>query len=65
MLRSAEEGEEDFEFCSHEYQVEKPNGDFDWVAVYDLPESVAFKWCKQKYPDCKVSYYKTVNKIQC
>jgi len=54
--------EDNYECVKHEYQVDKPNGDIDFVTVYDLPEQVATKWCKQKYPDCKISRYQTTSR---
>jgi hypothetical protein len=40
-----------------EFQVNKPNGDIDFITVYDLPESVARKFVERKYPDCKIELY--------
>ena len=42
-----------------EFQVNKPNGDILFVKVYDLTPSQARDFLDEKYPDCKISLYKT------
>jgi len=45
------------ELIEVEFQVDKPNGDIDFITVYDLPESVAKGWVINKYPGCHVSAF--------
>jgi len=56
------EKEQEWEYVMHEYQVNKPNGDTDFIEVYDLPEQVARKFVKNKYPNCEISLFKTRTK---
>ena len=46
---------------SHEFQVTKPNGDIDFIAVYDLTFNVARKFAASKYPNCTIEFYQTVS----
>lgn len=39
-----------------EFQVNKPNGDTDFIEVYDLPHWLAEKFVKNKYPDCEILF---------
>lgn len=50
---------ETFEFVAYEFQVDHPNGDISFVTVFDLPKTLCEKFVQSKYPDCKVSFYKT------
>ena len=36
------------------FQVNKPNGDIDYIEVYDLPHHLAEIFVIRKYPDCEV-----------
>jgi hypothetical protein len=45
-----------------EFQVNKPNGDIDFVTVYDLPINVAKKFVIMKYPNCEISLLETKKK---
>jgi hypothetical protein len=43
-----------------DYQVNKPNGDIDFITVYDLPESIAYKFVKNKYPNCEIEFLSSI-----
>lgn len=40
-----------------EFQVTKPNGDIDFIEVYDLPYKLAEKFVRNKYPNCKIEKF--------
>lgn len=40
-----------------EFQINKPNGDIDFIEVYDLPFKLAKKFVENKYPNCKIEKY--------
>lgn len=46
--------------CEVEFQVNKPNGDIDFITVYDLPEKLAWRFVKNKYPDCEIELYTSI-----
>ena len=52
-----------YDFVKHEYQVNLQNGDIDFITVYDLPEQVALKFVKNKYPDCEISLFRSTAKL--
>ncbi len=37
-----------------EFQINKPNGDIDFIEVYDLPSHLAEKFVINKYPNCEI-----------
>lgn len=39
---------------SFEFQVNKPNGDIDFITVYDLPANLAERFVKNKYPEAEI-----------
>ena len=39
---------------AHEFQITKPNGDIDFITVYDLPIHLAERFVVNKYPDCTI-----------
>jgi hypothetical protein len=49
---------------THEFQVNKPNGDIDFIEVEDLPLNIARKFVENKYPDRKIQFYKTYTQVR-
>ena len=43
------ENQENF-ITRHCYQINNPNGDIDFITVDDLPDHLALKFVKDKYP---------------
>jgi hypothetical protein len=49
--------------CEIEFQVNKPNGDIDFITVYDLPEKLAQRFVTDKYPDSKIEVYSPLKSL--
>lgn len=49
------------EIVIHEFQVNKPNGDIDFIEVADLTFCAANTFVKNKYPDCNIEHLKTTD----
>lgn len=50
--------------CQYTFQVNKPNGDIDFVTVYDLPQDLSRRFVENKYPGLKIENLPDENNTQ-
>jgi len=47
-----------------EWQINKPNGDIEFVTIEDLPDRLARKFLEKKYPDCEIELLTSIKTVQ-